>query len=124
VVTEAWAAQWADAGIVVNAMHPGWADTPGVESALPQFHSLTRRLLRTPEQGADTIVWLACATEAAKASGRLFLDREPHTTHLLPSTRESAAERDALLGYLAGTLDPATPLAGSASTHTPLGSGA
>jgi hypothetical protein len=60
-------------------------------------------LLRTPEQGADTIVWLACATEAAKASGRLFLDREPHTTHLLPSTRESGDERQALLDYLAGT---------------------
>ncbi len=103
VMTEEWARQWADDGIVVNAMHPGWADTPGVETALPEFHNLTRRILRTPEQGADTIVWLASAQEADKVSGRLFLDREPRTTHLLSSTREAAGERQALLDYLAGT---------------------
>ena len=102
VLTEEWASEWADDGIVVNAMHPGWADTPGVETALPQFHTLTRRVLRTPELGADTIVWLASAREAGKVSGRLFLDREPRTTHLLPSTRESGDERQALLDYLAG----------------------
>jgi dehydrogenase/reductase SDR family protein 12 len=65
VVTEEWARDWADDGIVVNAMHPGWADTPGVESALPTFHTITRYILRTPEEGADTIIWLAAATEAA-----------------------------------------------------------
>lgn len=101
VVTEHWAQAWADDGVVVNAMHPGWADTPGVQSALPEFRSLTRRVLRTPEQGADTIVWLAAATEAGQLSGRLFLDRRPHTTHMLKSTRESGEERAALLDYLA-----------------------
>lgn len=104
VVTEEWARAWADEGIVVNAMHPGWADTPGVESSLPEFHTLMRHVLRTPEEGADTMVWLACATEAGKVSGKLFLDREPHTTHLLPSTREPETEREALLDYLAGTI--------------------
>jgi dehydrogenase/reductase SDR family protein 12 len=106
VVTEAWAEAWADDGIVVNAMHPGWADTPGVKSALPVFHRLTKHVLRTPEEGADTIVWLASAREAGKANGKLFLDREPHATHLLPFTRESAEERQALLDYLAATARP------------------
>jgi len=102
VVTEEWARQWAEEGIVVNAMHPGWADTPGIRSALPTFHTLTSRVLRTPQEGADTVVWLACANEAGKVSGHLFLDREPQTTHLIPSTRESLEDREALLGYLAG----------------------
>jgi len=103
VMSEEWARDWAGEGIIVNAMHPGWADTPGVESALPEFHKLSRRFLRTAEQGADTIVWLGSAREAGKISGKLFLDREPRTTHLLPSTRESGRERQALLDYLSGT---------------------
>ena len=101
VVTEEWARQWAGDGIVVNAMHPGWADTPGVKNALPGFYRLTRYILRTPEEGADTIVWLAVAREAGAVSGRLFLDREPHTTHLIARTREDPAERDRLLAALA-----------------------
>ena len=101
VVTEQWAQEWENDGIVVNAMHPGWADTPGVESALPGFHRLTRRILRSPEEGADTIVWLAAATEAGAISGRLFLDREPRTTHLRESTRETPQEREKLREFLA-----------------------
>ncbi len=101
VVTEQWAEEWENAGIVVNAMHPGWADTPGVESALPGFHRLTRRILRSPAEGADTIVWLAAATEAGEVSGRLFLDREPRTTHLRESTRETPEEREKLREFLA-----------------------
>jgi len=100
VLTEQWAKDWAEHGIVVNAMHPGWADTPGVASALPGFRKLTRRILRSPQQGADTIVWLARATEAGKSTGKLFLDREPRATHLLSSTVEQNSQRDALQAYL------------------------
>ncbi len=101
VVTRRWASDWQRDGIVVNAMHPGWADTPGVESSLPLFHSLTRFVLRSPEEGADTIVWLAVATEAAASSGKLYLDRKPQPLHLQPSTRESTADREKLFHYLA-----------------------
>ncbi|MBN7797949.1 SDR family NAD(P)-dependent oxidoreductase [Parahaliea mediterranea] len=100
VLTEQWAADWAREGIVVNAMHPGWADTPGVAKSLPGFRKLTRRILRSPDQGADTIVWLARATEAGKVSGQLFLDREPRPTHLLARTQESPGERAALREYM------------------------
>jgi NAD(P)-dependent dehydrogenase (short-subunit alcohol dehydrogenase family) len=101
VLTEEWAAAWAADGIIVNAMHPGWADTPGVETALPAFHRLTRMILRSPEEGADTIIWLAAAREAGTVSGRLFLDREPRTTHLLSRTKETPEERQKLLRFLA-----------------------
>jgi len=110
IVTELWAQDWQGDNIVVNAMHPGWARTPGVESALPTFNRLTGPLLRTPEQGADTIVWLATATEAAMVSGKLFLDRVPRTTHLMASTGETPRERGALMetlrNYRAGPSDP------------------
>lgn len=114
IVGQEWARRWREDGIVVNAMHPGWADTPGVADALPGFYRLTKKVLRTPEQGADTIVWLAAATEAGKVSGKFWLDREPHTTHLLARTRESQRERMTLLGILQGEL--ASILADSAAS--------
>ena len=93
IVTEEWADRWADYGIAVNAMHPGWADTPGVETALPGFYRLTKHFLRSPEEGADTAVWLATSTEAGKGSGKFWLDREQHPSHLSERTRESPEER-------------------------------
>ena len=103
VLTELWSEAWQQDNIVVNSMHPGWADTPGVQSALPGFRRITRRVLRSPEEGADTIIWLARAREAGLISGKLFLDREPRTTHLRASTREHPEERDLLHGWLEET---------------------
>jgi dehydrogenase/reductase SDR family protein 12 len=100
VLTEEWARDWADEGIVVNAMHPGWADTPGVQNALPEFRRITSSVLRSAQEGADTIVWLAVASEAGQTSGKLFLDREQRSTHLMKKTRESADERRKLLDFL------------------------
>jgi NAD(P)-dependent dehydrogenase (short-subunit alcohol dehydrogenase family)/carbon monoxide dehydrogenase subunit G len=100
-LSELWAAQLKDSGVVVHAMHPGWADTPGVATSLPGFRTITRRLLRTAEQGADTITWLAASPEAAKVSGVFWLDREPHTTHVFPGTDPSPQERQALWEALA-----------------------
>ncbi len=101
IVTNQWASRWKKDGIVVNAMHPGWADTPGVESSLPAFHRLTRPFLRSPEEGADTIVWLATATEAAKVSGEFWLDRQQHPAHILSRTKERAGDKQRLLDALA-----------------------
>ena len=100
VLTQEWAKDWADEGIVVNAMHPGWADTPGVQDALPVFRKVTKSVLRSASEGADTIVWLAVASEAAAVSGELFLDREVRPAHLLRKTRDSEGERDKLLKLL------------------------
>jgi NAD(P)-dependent dehydrogenase (short-subunit alcohol dehydrogenase family) len=93
VLAELWAEKLRRTGVVVNAMHPGWADTPAVASSLPRFHALTRPLLRTPAEGADTVVWLAAAERAREHTGRFFFDREARRTHWLPGTRESEADR-------------------------------
>ncbi len=96
VLTELWAQRLEGTGVVVHAMHPGWADTPGVRTSLPTFHRLSRPLLRTPEQGADTIVWLSTATEPARSTGGFWHDRRRRPTHRVPWTRESADQREAL----------------------------
>lgn len=93
VLAELWADVLRPDGVVVNAMHPGWADTPGVRTSLPGFHRLMRQLLRTPAEGADTIVWLAASARAGRETGGFFFDREPRWTHYLPWTRETADER-------------------------------
>ena len=83
----------ASPGIAVNAMHPGWADTPGLAEALPSFHRLMGPVLRSPAEGADTLVWLAAAPEAGARSGGLFLDRRPRPFDRFPGTRLSPADR-------------------------------
>lgn len=102
VLTQEWAREWENEGIVVNAMHPGWADTPGVQDSLPEFRKLTSRVLRNSEEGADTIFWLAAATEAGDVSGELFLDRLVHSAYFVPGTRELPQERERLLDFLSG----------------------
>lgn len=44
-----------------------------VANAMPDFHHSMKDSLRTPEQGADTVVWLAVSeAAAAKPSGRFY----------------------------------------------------
>lgn len=112
ILNEVLAERLGPDGVTSNAMHPGWADTPGVEDSLPRFHRLLRGQLRTPAQGADTAAWLAVSPACADATGQLWLDRRPRATHVLPTTRETAADRAALVAmceaWWAGT-DP-TPV--------------
>jgi dehydrogenase/reductase SDR family protein 12 len=82
-------------------MHPGWADTPAVASSLPRFRRVTEAILRTPAQGADTIVWLAAAPRVKIEPGAFYFDRKRRSEHFLPWTRESARERAALWRYVA-----------------------
>ena len=96
VLTELWAERLAGTGVVVHAMHPGWVDTPGVASSLPRFHRLTGPLLRSPQQGADTIVWLGAAAEPVESSGGFWHDRRRRPTHRVPWTREPPEDREEL----------------------------
>jgi dehydrogenase/reductase SDR family member 12 len=96
VLSELWAWRLEGTGVVVNSMHPGWVDTPGLRGSLPGFHRVVRRLLRTPEQGADTIVWLGSAPQGAAVSGAFWFDRARRPTHLLPWGAESDDDRSRL----------------------------
>ena len=86
--------------VTFHAMHPGWAETPGVASAMPVFHTVMGPLLRSPEDGADTAVWLCLANEPLERAGRFWLDRRPRDEHKLPTTEHEQSEADALWGYV------------------------
>jgi dehydrogenase/reductase SDR family protein 12 len=93
----------------VDAMHPGWADTPGLAKTLPTFYRAMRPLLRSPGEGADTIIWLAADPSAPRGGGRLYLDRRPRPFDRIPATRLSAADRRRLWSIvvkLSGAPDP------------------
>lgn len=114
ILTELWAQRLAGSGVVVHAMHPGWARTPGVAQSLPTFNRLMRPLLRTPAQGADTIVWLAAADQPAAQSGLLWFDRTVAPTHLVDATREEPEDRQALWAELTRLTESYTVSRGTA----------
>lgn len=93
VLNELWAERLHGRGVVCHAMHPGWVDTPGVQASLPGFRRLTSPLLRSPEEGADTIVWLGAAHAPAGRTGLFWHDRRPRPTHRVPWTHEPADDR-------------------------------
>jgi dehydrogenase/reductase SDR family protein 12 len=101
ILTEMWAERLSGSGVVVHAMHPGWADTPGVEAGIPLFQKVMSPLLRNAEQGADTIVWLTAADEPAQTTGLFWHDREPRPTHRVARTRETPEQRERLWRALA-----------------------
>lgn len=100
ILTEERAAQYAERGLVFHAMHPGWADTPGLRGSMREFVARFGDILRTPAQGADTIVWLAAAREPARTTGLLWQDRRPRETHRDDRTKETAEERARLVEIL------------------------
>ncbi|MEO5663319.1 MAG: SDR family NAD(P)-dependent oxidoreductase [Nocardioides sp.] len=92
--------RWSLDGINASAMHPGWADTPGVQESLPLFRSITRPVLRDDAQGADTSVWLV-GSEPAPPAGRFWHDRRARPIDIVPSTRASQDARTAAWAWLA-----------------------
>lgn len=87
MLSEQWAVRAAGTGVAFHAMHPGWVRTPGIERSLPGFSRLLGPALRTPEQGADTIVWLACADPGRLGSGRFWHDRRRRPLYRIPGAR-------------------------------------
>lgn len=110
-LAELWADRLRPDRIAVHAMHPGWADTPGVRRSLPTFRRVLGPLLRTPAEGADTIVWLAADDgPPVRATGLFWHDRRPRPVHRLRSTRRSdtAAERQRLWDWCADRVSRTT----------------
>ncbi len=105
-----WARRTPGNEVTFSTMHPGWADTPGLADQLPGFHRLMQPILRTAEEGVDTVVWLATAPDPSGRDGQLFLDRRARPFDRVPGTRLVPAERRRLwdlIVALAGIADPA-----------------
>ena len=58
-------------GITANCLHPGVVDTKLFRSAAPGIPAIT------PEEGAQTSIWLARSPEVAGVSGQYFDERRP-----------------------------------------------
>jgi dehydrogenase/reductase SDR family protein 12 len=95
--------------LTANAMHPGWADTPGLEASLPGFREIVGGLLRTAREGIDTAVWLAASPAGRRQTGRLFLDRRARPFDRVPATRLGAEDRQELWRRVVALTDEADP---------------
>jgi dehydrogenase/reductase SDR family member 12 len=93
ILARVWQLRLRGSGVSAHAVHPGWADTPGVRRSLPRFRRVMRPVLRDDRQGADTIAWLCWAVEPVNSPGRFWHDRRERPTHRVPWTRESGVDR-------------------------------
>ena len=96
MLTEVWARRLAASGVTANSMHPGWADTPGVQDSLPAFHRVMGPALRTPAEGADTVTWLVADPEGGQTSGAFWHDRGRRPAVLLPGTAPQPGDAERL----------------------------
>jgi NAD(P)-dependent dehydrogenase (short-subunit alcohol dehydrogenase family) len=80
MLTWALARRLSGTGVTANAMHPGFVATEifgkggGFVSLFASFYSKLRG--RRPEDGADTVVWLAASAEAEGRDGLFWIDRQ------------------------------------------------
>lgn len=99
VLVDEWQRRYRRSGVDFFAVHPGWADTPGLRHGMPTFARWLGPALRTPEEGADTLAWLA-AGGGQPVPGRVWLDRRPRLEHRAPWTivpQAAAADQGAAL---------------------------
>jgi dehydrogenase/reductase SDR family protein 12 len=99
-LAEAWARELAGEGVSVHSTHPGWADTPGVQTSLPRFAAVMGPLLRSPESGAETTVWLLASPEGHATSGLFWHDRAPRPTNHMSRPAPSEDEVRRLWDYV------------------------
>jgi NAD(P)-dependent dehydrogenase (short-subunit alcohol dehydrogenase family) len=105
-LNEMWANSEAHTEFV--AMHPGWADTPGVQESIPGFRRVTAPILRSSSEGADTIAWLAAVSPLPGTSGTFWSDREVRSIHKSSQTRnrDTPDTRKALWALLKHQVEP------------------
>jgi len=66
-------------GATANCMHPGFVGTNifnHVKGIGGKIVRLITPFMRTPEKGADTVIWLASSPEVEGITGRYFIDRK------------------------------------------------
>src|SRR5262245_38676853 len=82
-------------GVTVNALHPGWVGSSlGANNgrAGRWVTRLLRPFARSPEKGAETAIFLACAHEVEGQTGGYWMDCRPHPLHPV-AQRDGDAER-------------------------------
>jgi dehydrogenase/reductase SDR family member 12 len=95
-LNDLWVPRLAGTGVTSSLMHPGLTATPGTAKSAPTYHRLFSPLLRDPDQGADTAVWLAASPRVEGRTGELWFDRAPHPAHVVPWTVSPPGEAERL----------------------------
>lgn len=81
-ITEKWAEKYGTEQLGFYTMHPGWVDTVTLENAMPGFYKTFKNRLRLPDEGADTIFWLAGQPNKNLSNGGFYFDRAEAKKHL------------------------------------------
>ncbi|KAG8075404.1 hypothetical protein GUJ93_ZPchr0006g45422 [Zizania palustris] len=106
-LTEWWAEKNSNMGVGFYSMHPGWADTPGVSRSLPGLSERLSENLRSNDEGADTVIWLALQPKEKLTPGAFYFDRAEASKHLkFAGTAASHGQIDSIahiLGSICGT---------------------
>ncbi len=97
-----------EADVTLLATHPGWVATPGLKESLPKFYRFLKPILRTPEQGIDTTLWLLAKPIAELEPGGFYHDRMVRKTSLIPKTKTSSAERKNLEAQVTSLVETMT----------------
>jgi NAD(P)-dependent dehydrogenase (short-subunit alcohol dehydrogenase family) len=98
-------------GVTANAMHPGFVASGfgrNNSGIMDFFYRLIAPLARTPERGADTIIYLAAAPEVAGVTGEYFEDRKPASLSKAAQDPEAAARLWAISEQMTGLAETET----------------
>lgn len=96
-------------GVTANALHPGsvatgiWANPFGRFSGLAE--PLTKLVMRSPEQGAETVVYLATSPEVEGMTGKYFIDRQERYSSRASQNPEAARRAWQISATLCGLSD-------------------
>jgi NAD(P)-dependent dehydrogenase (short-subunit alcohol dehydrogenase family) len=94
MLTWALARRLAGTGVSANAMHPGFVATEifgkggGLVSVAASLYSKVRA--KRPEEGADTVVWLAASPDVEGRSGLFWIDRQERRCRFRDEAGEEA----------------------------------
>jgi NAD(P)-dependent dehydrogenase (short-subunit alcohol dehydrogenase family) len=82
-------------GVTVNAVHPGFVLTHLGRDNGWLIHKIIRLIMRlkgiSPEEGAQTLIYLASSPQVAKVTGKYFFKMEPVETSPQSYDRETAS---------------------------------
>ena len=92
-----WSEKWKNKGITANCVDPGIVNTKIIRMGNQLIDRLCdiffRPLIRTPQQGADTIIYLATENKDNNVTGKLFKSRK---IKQLPSSINNHSQRELL----------------------------
>lgn len=100
VLADAWSKRLRGGDVRVESMHPGWVATPGVTDSLPTFNKVMKPFLRTPEDGADTAVWLVATRPDSTGSHHFWHDRALRPTTFGWQRDQDPAKVQRFLSYV------------------------